>query len=249
MWQPEFDPPPPRRRRRWLRAVLLISALAAAVLAGFVWLSMPDVQALARTNPETTAFIELRRSRAREEQRPFRLRWRWRNLAAISPYLRHAVIDAEDARFWEHEGVDWEAVKEAAERDWEDKRLSHGASTITQQVAKNLYLSPSRNPLRKLRELLIARRLERELSKRRLLEIYLNIAEWGGDGVFGAEAAAQRWYGCSAAELSPAQAARLAVALPNPKRFSRSWHHRRRRPSPGRAPPSWQSRPSAEHED
>lgn len=194
---------------------MLVFVLAAG--GAVLWMTLPDVAALARDNPTTTAFIEMRRASATGRGQRFRLRWQWRRLSDISPYLRHAVIDAEDARFWRHEGVDWEAVKQAAEHNWEEKRMAHGASTITQQVAKNLYLSPSRNPVRKLRELLIARRLERHLSKRRLLEIYLNIAEWG-DGVFGAEAAAQHWFGCSAARLSPGQAARLAAALPGPLR-------------------------------
>ena len=112
--------------------------------------------------------------------------------------------------------MDWDAVEKAAEKNWKKGKVAVGGSTITQQLAKNLYLSPSKNPLRKLRELLIARRLESDLSKERLLELYLNVAEWG-DGVFGAEAAARRWFGLSAAELSPVQAARLAVALPNPR--------------------------------
>jgi monofunctional biosynthetic peptidoglycan transglycosylase len=202
--------------RRWIVTAVLLGLAGAAA---YLWYSLPDVRPLARTNPATTAFIELRRERARERGRAFRLRWNWRKLDQISPYLRHAVIHAEDARFWQHEGVDWQAVKQAAEHNWEARSLSRGASTITQQVAKNLYLSPSRNPLRKVREFLIARRLERHLTKRRLLEIYLNIAEWG-DGVFGAEAAAQRWFDRSASELTPAQAARLAIALPSPRRFA-----------------------------
>ncbi len=205
--------------RRWFRRAVVLLTLAVVGAAGALWLSLPDVEPLARANPATTAFIELRRERAEKRHVPFRLRWKWRRLDQISPYLRHAVIHAEDARFWQHDGVDWEAVLEAAEQNWEERSLGRGASTITQQVAKNLYLSPSRSPVRKLREYLIARRLERHLTKRRLLEIYLNIAEWG-DGVFGAEAAAERWYGCSAAALSPVQAARLAVALPSPRRFS-----------------------------
>lgn len=208
-----------RSRRHWLLGAFGLLLLAGVGAAGAVWWTLPDVQVLARTNPETTAFIELRRASARGGRQAFELKWSWKRLGDISPYLRHAVINAEDARFWEHEGVDWEAVKKAAEHNWEEGRLARGASTITQQVAKNLYLTPSRNPLRKLRELLIAWRLEDHLSKRRLLEIYLNVAEWG-EGVFGAEAAAQHWFGCPAARLSPAQAARLAVALPSPRRFS-----------------------------
>ncbi len=159
--------------------------------------------------------IELRRRQAAERKKPFALRWDWRPLARISPYLQHAVVFAEDDRFWKHEGVDWEAMKLAAEHDWRERTVERGASTIAQQLAKNLYPSPSRNPIRKLREILIARRLDRELGKPRVLELYLNIAEWG-DGIFGVEAASRRWFGCSADALGPVQAARLAAALPNP---------------------------------
>jgi monofunctional biosynthetic peptidoglycan transglycosylase len=196
---------------------MLVFVLAAG--AAVLWMTLPDVAGLARDNPATTAFIEMRRARATGRGERFRLRWQWRRLSDISPYLRHAVIDAEDARFWRHEGVDWEAVKQAAEHNWEEKRMAHGASTITQQVAKNLYLSPDRSVVRKLRELFIAWRLEDALDKERILELYVNIAEWG-PGVFGVEAAARHWYGCSAGELKAHQAARLAVALPNP--FKRS---------------------------
>ena len=161
----------------------------------------PTPASLRRQNPKTTAFIELRRREAAAAGKPFRLSWSWRSLDRISPFLRRAVIHTEDAKFFKHEGVDWEAVRQTAERDWQEKSLRRGGSTITQQVAKNLYLSPSRNPVRKLRELLITWRLEENLSKERILEIYLNIAEWG-PGVFGAEAAARRWYGVSAADLT-----------------------------------------------
>jgi monofunctional glycosyltransferase len=213
---PPASPAPEPERRRYLVVGTLVLMLAAAGGGYSVYSSLPDVRRLMKAPPRTTAFIELRRQQASENERPFALRWNWRSLAQISPYLQHAAVRAEDARFWKHEGVDWDAIEEAAEANWKRGRIAVGGSTITQQVAKNLYLSPSKNPVRKLREVLIARRLEEHLPKPRLLEIYLNIAEWG-DGIFGAEAAAQRWYGTSAAALSPAQAARLAVALPSPK--------------------------------
>jgi monofunctional biosynthetic peptidoglycan transglycosylase len=203
-----------RRRTvfRWIGfAFLGLVVLSAAGLL-VLWLTLPDVGWLKAKNPDTTAFIELRK---REGGKGFKLRWTWRPLSRISPLLRRAVVHAEDGRFFQHEGVDWEAVKKTAEQNWQEKSLHRGGSTITQQLAKNLFLSPSRNPIRKLRELLISWRLEDSLSKDRILELYLNIAEWG-PGVFGAEAAARHWYGVSAAELSAAQAARLAVALPNP---------------------------------
>src|SRR5688572_1063725 len=144
-----------------------------------MWLSLPDVTALAAKNPTTTAFIELRRRQAAEAKKPFKLKQTWRPLDKISPLLRRAVLHSEDARFFEHEGVDWEAVRETAETNWKEKSLGRGGSTITQQVAKNLYLSPERSLIRKLRELFIAWRIEAALEKDRLLEIYLNIAEWG----------------------------------------------------------------------
>src|SRR6267143_2517694 len=117
----------------------------------------------------------------------------------ISPSLKRAVLVAEDAAFWQHDGVDYAELQKSIELDWARGQLLRGASTITQQLAKNLYLSPSRNPLRKLRELIIARRLEAELKKARILELYLNVIEWG-DGIYGVEAAARTYFGSSAAE-------------------------------------------------
>jgi monofunctional biosynthetic peptidoglycan transglycosylase len=207
------------RRRRVGRIVALVAAAGVAILAASalaVWCSLPDVTVLAATNPTTTAFIELRKAEAAGRGKPLELRWTWKPLARVSPYLRDAVVHSEDPHFFSHDGIDWKAVQAAAKADWKAGAMRYGASTITQQVAKNLYLSPSKNPLRKLREWLIAGRLEDALGKDRILEIYVNIAEWG-DGVFGAEAAARRWFGRSAAELTPVQAARLAVALPNPR--------------------------------
>jgi len=177
-----------------------------------LWCSVPSTDALATKNPATTAFIELRRSRGGEH---FELAWKWRPIGKISRYLRAAIIYAEDYNFYRHEGVDWKAIESAVESNLERGNLSIGGSTITQQLAKNLYLSPSRSFVRKLRELLIAYSLEDTLSKQRILELYLNVVEWG-DGVFGAEAASRHWFGKSAHALTPAEAIRLAIALPNP---------------------------------
>jgi monofunctional biosynthetic peptidoglycan transglycosylase len=199
--------------RRWKIASIAVAFLVLSLLA--LWLSLPDVRPLRTERPKTTTMIDLRRRQAAERGKPFTLRWEWRPLARISPYLQHAVVFSEDDRFWKHQGVDWEAMKQAAEHDWRERTVERGASTIAQQLAKNLFLSPSRNPIRKLREIFLARRLDRELGKPRVLELYLNVAEWG-NGIFGAEAASRRWFGCSAAELRPVQAARLAAALPNP---------------------------------
>ena len=140
---------------------------------------------------------------------------RWVPYSRISAHLKRAVIVTEDSAFWQHEGVDYEQLKDAVEVNLERMEFARGASTITQQLAKNLYLSPSKNPMRKLKELLITRELEVELSKQRILELYLNVIEWG-DGVWGAEAAARHYFHASAAELSASQAALLAGAIANP---------------------------------
>jgi monofunctional biosynthetic peptidoglycan transglycosylase len=134
----------------------------------------------------------------------------------ISNHLKRAVIVAEDSAFFEHEGLDYQQIRESIEDSLEDGGAIRGASTITQQLAKNLYLSESRNPARKLKELIITRRLETALSKRRIFEIYLNSIEWG-DGIFGCEAAARAYFGKSAADLGPAEAAMLAGAIINPR--------------------------------
>ncbi len=141
---------------------------------------------------------------------------RWVSYSHLSPNLKRAVLIAEDDAFWQHEGVDFEQLQESLEVDWRAGAWSRGASTITQQLAKNLYLSPSRNPMRKLRELVIARRLEAELKKARILELYLNVIEWG-DGVYGAEAAARTYFHKPAADLGPQEAALLAGAIVNPR--------------------------------
>jgi monofunctional biosynthetic peptidoglycan transglycosylase len=177
------------------------------------------VRQLARTNPTSTAFMELRAAEARAEGRKVRRVQRWVPYRRISPHLKRAVIVAEDSAFFAHEGIDVEQIRKALEDALEKGDTPRGASTITQQLAKNLYLSPSRDPLRKLRELIITRRLEAALPKARILEIYLNVVEWG-DGIWGAEAASRAYFGVPAAGLSRAQAALLAGALINPIRYS-----------------------------
>ena len=185
----------------------------------YAYLTLPDVRPLVRENPTTTAFIELRAEEAQAKGvKPRRLQ-RWVSYAHISPNLKRAVLVAEDDAFFQHEGVDFEQLQESLEVDWARGKFSRGASTITQQLAKNLYLSPSRDPLRKLRELIIARRLEAELRKARILELYLNVIEWG-DGVYGAEAAAQTYFHEPAADLSEDESALLAAALMNPRRYN-----------------------------
>lgn len=182
----------------------------------FSYLTLPDVRGLARTNPTTTAFMELRKEEAAQDGRTLAIRHRWVPYTQISADLRRAVIVTEDAAFFDHDGIDLAEVKASMERNWEEGRFTRGASTITQQLAKNLYLSPSRNPLRKLREVFITRRLEASLTKRRILEIYLNVIEWG-DGIFGVDAAARIYFGKTAATLSREEAALLAGAIINPR--------------------------------
>ena len=204
--------------RTIVRGIGVIAAIGFALFA-YAYLTLPDVRTLARTNPPKTAFMELREREAAQEGKPVRHYQVWVPYTRISQNLKRAVLVAEDDAFWQHEGIDMEQLKISIRNDIEKGQAIRGGSTITQQLAKNLYLSPSRDPVRKLRELIIARRLEAELSKARILEIYLNVIEWG-DGIWGAEAAARRYFGSSAASLSPDQAALLAGAIINPRVYS-----------------------------
>lgn len=192
----------------------LLIAIAAVALWEFA--TFPDVTKLADERPETTAFMEQRKEELREKGKSDELSYRWVSYERISPYLRRAVLISEDNSFYEHEGVDEKGLKEALKRNWEEKKIAAGGSTITQQLAKNLYLSPSKNPYRKVKELLITRALERELSKKRILELYLNVVELG-ERTYGAEAAAREYFDKPASALTPREAALLAAALPNPR--------------------------------
>jgi monofunctional biosynthetic peptidoglycan transglycosylase len=200
--------------RSILRVLRACGGFGFGVVA-YVYLSTPDVRALAFTNPKTTAFMELRASEARGLGQAVRPSQQWVPYTRISQHLKRAVIVTEDSAFFEHEGIDLEQIKESIHVSMERGKPFRGASTITQQLAKNLYLSPSRNPVRKLRELILTRRLEVALPKARIFEIYLNVIEWG-DQVWGAEAAARRYFGVSAAGLSREQAALMAGAIRNP---------------------------------
>src|SRR6478752_9907508 len=205
-------------RRRAASIAIGLAAACFALLA-YVFLTLPDVRPLATRNPATTAFIELRAREAADQGRKPRRVQRWVRYEAVSANLRKAVLVAEDDAFWTHDGVDVEQLKESFEANLEKGKAARGGSTITQQLAKNLYLSPSKNPIRKLRELLIARRLEASLSKRRILELYLNVIEWG-DGIYGAEAAARSYFHKSASDLSASESALLAAAIANPRVLS-----------------------------
>ena len=204
--------------RTTFRLIVLLPALAFAYLA-YVYLTLPDVRALEKTNPKTTAFMELRKEEAREDGRKFSIRQQWVPYSRISPMLKRAVIVTEDAAFFDHDGIDLDEIKASMEKNWEEGQFLRGGSTITQQLAKNLYLSPSRNPVRKVKELFIARRLEAALTKQRIFEIYLNMIEWG-DGIFGCEAAARAYFGKPCANVDMAEAALMAGAIINPREHS-----------------------------
>jgi monofunctional biosynthetic peptidoglycan transglycosylase len=205
-----------------MRLLRLGGRILLAMVAGgfgyaiYIYLSLPDVRPLRTANPPTTAFMELRAREALEKGEEPRRVQRWVSYGRISSNLKRAVIVTEDSAFWQHTGIDYQQIKESMEVNLERMEFARGASTITQQLAKNLYLSPSKNPVRKVRELLIARRLESELPKQRILEIYLNVIEWG-DGIYGAEAAARTYFGKPAAALSADEAALLSAAIANPR--------------------------------
>ena len=206
-------------RRAWRIAVFVLVSLA---------LVMPVMHALyyaqilwwARHAPDSTAFMQRRLDELREANPRARLQHRWVPYARISDPLKRAVVAAEDAKFLDHEGFDWEAIQKALEKNERRGRVVAGGSTLSQQLAKNLFLSGERSWLRKAQEAVITAMLEHAMDKRRILELYLNFAEWG-EGVFGAEAAARHHFGVSAAQLDVAQAAWLAAILPSPRRYAR----------------------------
>ncbi|WP_114650065.1 monofunctional biosynthetic peptidoglycan transglycosylase [Pseudothauera hydrothermalis] len=170
--------------------------------------------------PHETRFMALRREELRRIDPHTALRYQWVPYEQISAHLKRAVVAAEDDRFMEHRGFDWIGIQRALERNQARGYPAAGGSTISQQLAKNLFLSPTRSYLRKAQEAILTVMIEATWSKRRILEVYLNVVEWG-NGLFGAEAAAQHYFGVSAHRLGPAEAARLAVMLPNPRRYER----------------------------
>ena len=204
---------------RRVKALLIIGLCLPVGTVLFLWLLlMPDVSALRTTNPTTTALMEARQAQATAQGHTIERHWTWVPLSRISPHLRQAVVAAEDAAFFTHEGFDWEGIKDAALYNLEAGKLKRGGSTITQQLAKNLYLSSERSLLRKAREALITRSLEHHLTKERIFELYLNVAEWG-QGIYGAEAAARHHFKKSSRDLSADEAAWLAAILPSPRRY------------------------------
>lgn len=211
--------PAPRRILGWLAralgiALLLVLFWQAVLLTQVVWWS--------RFDPGSTSFMRIRLAELRKADPKAVLRQQWVPYERISIHLRRAVVAAEDDRFLDHGGFDWEGIERALERNAERGRIAAGGSTISQQLAKNLFLSSSRSWLRKGQEAVITLMIEATWDKRRILEVYLNVAEWG-NGVFGAEAAARHYYGRPASGLGPAEAARLAVMLPDPRRYERDF--------------------------
>ena len=205
--------------RRLAKAFVILPTLGFAYVA-YMYLTLPDVRPLVKENPKTTAFMELRKTEARRAGREgFAIRQQWIAYGKISPLLKRAVIVTEDAAFFDHDGIDLNEIRASMEKNWEEGQFLRGGSTITQQLAKNLYLSPSRNPMRKVEELMIARRLEAALTKQRIFEIYLNMIEWG-DGIFGCEAAARTYFNKSCASLGVEEAALMAGAIINPREHS-----------------------------
>ena len=204
-----------RKRRNWLWRTLVIAA--GLVLLYQMWL-FAHICWWTRFNPSTSAFMEDRLAILQNKNPDAELRYKWVPYERISNHLKRALIAAEDAKFVDHEGFDWDGIQKAYEKNLKKGRIVAGGSTISQQLAKNLFLSTKRTPWRKLEEAVITVMLEMVMDKRRILEIYLNVIEWG-NGVFGAEAAARHYFRTGAAYLSPAQAAKLAAMVPNPRYY------------------------------
>lgn len=207
----------PKKKR--VKKCLWLAVLLLLCLPLLYFILMPDIARLKKENPGKTSFMEYREKELASTNKNYKVRQQWVPLSGISPYLAKAVLIAEDDKFWKHEGFDYEALQKAIEKDLKAKKFKLGGSTISQQLTKNLYLSPSKNPMRKIAEALITWRMESLLSKKRILEIYLNVIEWG-EGIFGVEAASRHYYGKSASALTPEEASRLASVLPNPRKYN-----------------------------
>lgn len=193
----------------------LLTVLFFILYTAYCAFSVPELCDLARENPKTSAFIEARKKQWKDQKLSRRIDQQWVSLSRISSHLRNAVIVTEDPNFYHHQGIDYYAIRLAMKKNLQEGEISRGASTITQQLMKNLYLSPSRNPLRKWREAILSIRVEKCVKKNRLLELYLNVIEWG-ENVYGAEAASRKYFGKSAMALDPAESALLAAMIRNP---------------------------------
>ncbi|MCK9408892.1 MAG: monofunctional biosynthetic peptidoglycan transglycosylase [Bacteroidetes bacterium] len=205
---------------QWIKKNKLRACIATVFGILFLqYLTLPNnsLQSLRKNNPSKTAMMEQREQEAADAEKTLTIQKQWVPLSRISRHLINAVIVSEDGMFYEHEGIDWYELGESIEKNFEKGKAARGGSTISQQLSKNLYLSTSKDPVRKLKELIITLRMERTLSKRRILEIYLNVIEWG-NGVFGAEAAAKKYFGKSASQLTRAEAAQMAAVIPSPRK-------------------------------
>lgn len=219
------------RKTHKIYLLSLIAILLMSILPLWYFGTLPNVQLLKTTNPVTSAIRMMREEEAKAKRKKPNSYMLWRDLDQISPTLQNAVVLAEDDTFFQHKGFDLEQLKRAMRTNWQRKRFAFGASTITQQLARTLYLSSDKNLLRKAKEALITRQLEHALPKKRILELYLNVVEWGPD-VYGAEAAAQTWFQKSALDLTAEEAVALAVILPSPRRWSpvkQTWFMAQRR--------------------
>ena len=203
--------------RAWIKWLILLPLLVFMLIQLYFFL---QIWWWVGHNPETTSFMRAQLSILRENNPKAALQQKWVPYGRISNHLKRAIIASEDANFSDHEGVDWDALQKAYEKNTRKHKVVSGGSTITQQLAKNLFLSGSRSYLRKGQELIITYMLESVMDKERIFEIYLNVVEFGS-GIFGAEAAARHYYGVSAAALGASQSAKLAVMLPNPRFFDR----------------------------
>lgn len=204
-------------RTRVLKYFVLALLLCSAYLG--VFFVYPDIGVLEKKNPGKTAFMEWREKQWAEDGKKKTITQRWVPISRVSPMLLKAVLIGEDDKFYQHEGFDYEALEQAFEKNLKEGRFAAGASTISQQLTKNLFLSPEKSLTRKAKEAILTWRMEHTLSKRRILELYVNVAEWG-DGIFGIEAAARHYFHKPASQLSGMEAARLAAVLPNPIRFN-----------------------------
>jgi len=204
-----------------MRSLAVLAVAAAGIFLAVQLSYLARVWWWREHDPQATAFMKARLEQLRKRDPEAKLRHVWVPYARISSHLKRAVVVAEDSRFVDHEGFDWDAIEKAAEKNRKKGRVVAGGSTISQQLAKNLFLSGERTPWRKGQEALITVMIEQVMDKRRILEIYLNVIEWG-DGVFGAEAAARHYFGTSAAAVGPEASARLAAIIPNPRFYDRN---------------------------
>ena len=195
------------------------------LLAGWIFFTLPDVTSLVKKNPSTTALMEYRKNQAAENNKSYKVRQQWVSFNSVPELLQKSIRISEDAGFYFHEGIDFDEIWESVKKNWEELRFARGGSTISQQLAKNLYLSPEKSLLRKIREVLITQRLEDTLNKNRIFHLYLNIIEFG-PGIFGVQAASKYYFGKDVSALNLEEMVRLTAIIPkplveNPKRDSR----------------------------